>query len=187
MLMIFAYTIAVVLCGAAALAPPDRLHAQEPAYGATAPAMEATTTLVDSSGAEIGTATFTETPNEGVPIRLTLTNAAPGEHAVHVHQTGACEPAFSAAGDHYAPEDRAHGVLHEEGSHAGDLPNVNVPEDGRLEIELVTDDLTLRPNETNTLFDGDGSALIMHEGADDYRSQPSGDAGPEIACGVIRR
>lgn len=176
-----------MLLAAAALMIPSTLHAQAEAYGAEAPAMEAATSLVDSNGNEIGTATFVETPNEGVLVRLSLTNAPPGEHAVHVHETGRCEPSFSAAGDHYAPEDESHGVLHEEGSHAGDLPNVNVPEDGRLEIELVADDLTLRPNEENTLFDEDGSALIMHEGADDYRSQPSGDAGPEMACGVIQR
>ena len=128
--------------------------------------------VVDSTGAEIGTATFIETPNEGVLIRLSLMNAPPGEHAVHVHETGRCEPSFSAAGSHYAPEDESHGVLHEEGSHAGDLPNVTVPESGRLEVELVATDLTLRPNEENSLFDGDGSALIMHEGADDFLAKP---------------
>lgn len=173
------------LLAAAALMIPTALDAQAEAYGAEAPPIEAATTLVDSTGAEIGTATFIETPNEGVLIRLSLMNAPPGEHAVHVHETGRCEPSFSAAGSHYAPEDESHGVLHEEGSHAGDLPNVTVPESGRLEVELVAADLTLRPNEENSLFDGDGSALIMHQGADDYRSQPSGDAGPEIACGVI--
>ena len=181
-----------LVAGALALAggqlvAPDALHAQAtPLAASPGGETSARATLVDQTGAEVGTATFTETPNEGVLIHVRLTAAPTGEHALHVHEAGRCEP-FSAAGDHYAPEDDAHGILHEEGSHAGDLPNLLVPEDGRLEVDLVARDLTLLPNESNTIFDGDGSALIMHQGADDYSSQPSGDAGPEIACGVILR
>ena len=171
---------------AALLVAPSGAWAQESEADGSPGRIEAEATLVDRSGREIGTATLIETPTGGVLVRLELSAAPAGEHALHVHETGSCEPTFAAAGDHYTPEESQHGFLSEQGHHAGDLPNLHVPESGRLEVELVASDLALSPSESHTVFDGDGSALIMHEGPDDYTSQPSGAAGTEVACGVIR-
>ncbi|MFO7260482.1 MAG: superoxide dismutase family protein [bacterium] len=144
--------------------------------------------LVDAEGNVVATATLRETAGHGVLIRLEAERLPAGEHAFHIHQTGRCEPpGFESAGGHYAPRGRQHGFLVPAGPHAGDLPNIHVPADGRLVIEVVAPDVTLRPGAPNTLFDEDGSALVIHAGRDDYTSQPAGDAGGRIACGVIRR
>ena len=98
-----------------------------------------------------------------------------------------CEPTFDAAGGHFAPFGNAHGVLHPEGKHAGDLPNLQVPESGVLSVEIFADGLSLEPGEPAWIFDADGSALVVHAGPDDYLTQPAGGGGPKIACGPIVR
>ncbi|WP_295885798.1 superoxide dismutase family protein [uncultured Thiohalocapsa sp.] len=94
---------------------------------------------------------------------------------------GTCEPPFKSAGGHLMAPDTAHGYLSEGGPHLGDMPNIHVPESGALEVEVMTRVADMRAQ----LFDDDGAAVVIHSGADDYRSQPSGAAGPRIACGVI--
>lgn len=102
-------------------------------------------------------------------------------------KTGQCDtPDFKSAGGHYNPTGNQHGWGNPEGHHAGDLPNAHVHEDGRLAIEYFTNAVTLGEGNT-TLFDGDGSAIVMHAGADDYQTDPAGDAGARIACGVIEK
>jgi Cu-Zn family superoxide dismutase len=107
---------------------------------------------------------------------------------VHIHQTGACDPAtgFKSAGDHYVPRDAEHGFQVESGPHAGDMPNQWASDEGLLRADVVNPHVTLGDGEA-TLFDTDGSAIVVHSGLDDYESQPSGNAGQEIACAVIRR
>lgn len=144
--------------------------------------------LVDAEGKIVATATLHETAGHGVLIRLEAERLPAGERAFHIHQTGRCEaPMFQSAGGHYAPRGRQHGFLVPAGPHAGDLPNIHVPQGGRLVIEVLAPDVTLRPGAPNTLFDEDGSALVVHAGRDDYKSQPAGDAGGRFACGVIQR
>ena len=144
--------------------------------------------LVDAEGNVVATATLHETAGHGVLIRLNAERLPAGERAFHIHQTGRCEaPTFQSAGGHYAPRGRQHGFLVPAGPHAGDLPNIHVPQDGRLVIEVLAPGVTLQPGAPNTLFDEDGSALVVHAGRDDYRSQPAGNAGGRIACGVIQR
>lgn len=157
------------------------------AMGQAADEMTATATLINTDGEEIGDVLLTETPNHGVLIRVAVDGLEPGAHGLHIHETGACEaPGFDSAGGHYAPRGNAHGVLHPHGKHAGDLLNLEVPESGRVVAERLAEDVTLQPGAHASLFDEDGSAIVIHATADDYRSQPSGEGGPKVACGVVR-
>lgn len=152
---------------------PDRASAE-------AMAADATTAMFDRQGQPVGSVTLTALPR-GTLLHARLENLPPGVHAFHVHERGVCEPPFDSAGGHFNPDDAAHGMLSPEGPHAGDLPNIHVPDSGRLEIEIFSGFLL-----TETLLaNPDGAAIVVHEGPDDYQSQPSGAAGGRIACGVI--
>ncbi len=139
--------------------------------------------MQDRDGNTVGAVLLSETPN-GVLLHARLGGLPAGVHAFHIHETGACEPPFDSAGGHLTAEEaNAHGYLVEDGPHLGDMPNIHIPDNGRLEIEVMT-----RVSDMDKqLFDRDGAALVIHEGADDYHSQPSGAAGPRIACGVIEK
>jgi Cu-Zn family superoxide dismutase len=112
----------------------------------------------------------------------------PVGHAFHIHEKGQCDAAtsFESAGGHFAPLKHTHGYLSADGPHAGDMPNQFVGSDGALQLQVVNPNVTLGSGE-GALFDADGSALVLHAKLDDYRSQPSGDAGDRIACAVIQR
>jgi Cu-Zn family superoxide dismutase len=143
----------------------------------------ASAVLKDASGKEVGAATFTVTPS-GVLISLDLTAVPPGEHGFHVHTTGKCEPPdFKSAGPHFNPDQTKHGFMTPEGPHAGDLPNLHVPADGKLQVEVLEPNVTWSGEAP--LLDADGSALVIHAGADDYKTDPAGNSGDRIACGVI--
>ena len=143
----------------------------------------ASAVLRDASGKEVGAATFTVTPS-GVLISLDLTAVPPGEHGFHVHTTGKCEPPdFNSAGPNFNPDQTKHGFMTPEGPHAGDLPNLHVPADGKLQVEVLEPNVTLSGEAP--LLDADGSALVIHAGADDYKTDPAGNSGNRIACGVI--
>jgi Cu-Zn family superoxide dismutase len=144
---------------------------------------EAAVTFRTADGRDAGTAALTET-GAGVLVRATLRNLPPGTHALHVHETGTCEPPFESAGGHYNPTDRQHGFLNPQGEHAGDLTNITVGADGTASADLLAPEVTLGTAGA-TLRDTDGSSLVVHAGADDYRTDPSGNSGDRIACGVI--
>jgi superoxide dismutase, Cu-Zn family len=148
--------------------------------GATARA-----TFVNAQGQPAGTATLTST-GEGVFVSAQLRGLPEGTHAFHIHQVGRCEPPFESAGGHFNPSEREHGYLNPAGQHAGDMPNITVRSDGTASADHHAIGVTLSGG-PNALLDGDGSALMVHAGVDDYRSDPSGNAGPRIACGVITR
>jgi Cu-Zn family superoxide dismutase len=153
---------------------------------ARAQEQSANAVLMDPDGKEIGKVAISEVA-QGVRIFAEADNVPPGVHAFHIHETGQCAPPdFESAGGHYNPTGKQHGWDNPEGHHAGDFPNVHVQDDGKLAVEYFTDAVTLGEGET-TLFDEDGSAVVMHEGADDYRSDPAGHAGTRIACGVIEK
>ena len=141
--------------------------------------------LRDAGGAVVGEATLRSTP-AGVHIDARFTALPAGTHGFHLHESGRCDPAdgFESAGGHLAG-DREHGFLVEGGPHPGDMPNIHVPESGELRVEVINARVTLDAEGDGALLDADGSALMIHSGADDYESQPSGDAGSRIACGEI--
>jgi Cu-Zn family superoxide dismutase len=148
---------------------------------------KASANIIDADGKALGTATLTQTPH-GVLIALDLKGVPAGEHAFHVHEKGVCDAAgkFASAGGHYNPGKKQHGYMMSGGSHGGDMPNQFVGADGMLKANVINTGVTLGSG-TGTLFGGDGTALVLHAKADDYKSQPSGDAGGRIACGVIKK
>ena len=140
--------------------------------------------LKDKDGKTVGTASFREEP-DGVLVRLEVKGLTPGLHAVHVHTVGKCEgPAFATAGGHFNPTQKKHGFKNADGAHAGDLPNMLVAKDGSGRFEALTDAITLRPGSLS-VFDSDGSAIVIHAGSDDDMTDPAGNSGDRIACGLI--
>jgi Cu-Zn family superoxide dismutase len=123
-----------------------------------------------------------------------VTDEARGEHGLHIHETGECTaPDFSSAGGHFNPTDAEHGLLQPDGPHAGDLPNIWIEADGSADYTVTTNLITLEPGDgqrpaqmgDRSLFDSDGSAVVLHAGPDDYITDPAGDSGDRLACGVI--
>lgn len=149
-----------------------------------ASAQTARSMLKAADGKEVGAAELVQTPS-GVLIKLSVKGLPTGEHAFHVHAVGKCEAPFTTAGGHFNPGGKKHGILAPEGHHAGDMPNLHVPQSGDLDIEIVNAAITLERGKPNSVFDDDGSALIIHAGKDDYKSDPTGEAGGRIACGVV--
>lgn len=149
-----------------------------------APGQRASAELKDKDGRVVGRADFHELA-DGVLVRLEVKGLTPGLHAVHVHAVGKCEaPAFTSAGGHFNPSGRKHGLKSPDGAHAGDLPNMLVAKDGSGRFEALTDAITLKDGKTS-VFDADGSALVIHVGVDDYVTDPTGNAGDRAACGLI--
>lgn len=144
--------------------------------------------LRNAQGEKVGTAILTDDP-EGVRIALRLSKLPPRTHGFHVHAMGKCDPPdFTSAGGHFNPEVRKHGRQNPEGAHAGDLPNLIVTPDGSLNLELVAREVTLESAvNSHSLFPPTGTALVIHANPDDERTDPAGNAGARIACGVITR
>lgn len=143
--------------------------------------------LNNGDGETVGTAMLEE-GDDGVNIRVEATNLPEGSHGFHIHEKGVCEePDFESAGGHFNPEDTNHGFDDPDGPHAGDLPNLEVGEDGSVNEDFVAEGVTLEKGKDNSLLDGDGTSLVIHADADDNKSQPSGDSGDRIACGAIER
>jgi superoxide dismutase, Cu-Zn family len=166
--------IAGLAAGAVVAGPADARHASG--------------TFVDASGATVGWVMLTEDRRGEVHVNVKVDGLAPGLHGIHIHAIGACGPTFAAAGGHYNPLGRQHGLENQQGPHAGDLPNLTVNEDGIGRLNARTDRVTLSAGSA-TLFDADGSAFIIHANTDDQVTDAGaagpGNTGARIACAVV--
>ncbi len=162
--------LAVALCAAPAL---------------PAAAQSASAPLKSTEGKEVGSVNLTQTPH-GVLINISVKGLPPGEKAFHIHAVGKCETPFESAGPHFNPGNKKHGMMAAEGAHAGDMPNLHIPQSGDLTVEVMNTAITLEKGKPNSVLDNDGSALVIHAKSDDYKSDPAGEAGGRIVCGVIQ-
>lgn len=171
--------ICVASLGAVALLGPALLRGAAAEDTATAKAE-----LKGAKGQDVGVASFTQTP-AGVLIHLSVRSMPGGEHAFHIHAVGKCEPPdFASAGGHFNPTNTHHGIMSGPG-HAGDMPNLHIPADGSLDVEVLNTAVTLDKDKPNSVFHPGGTAVVIHAGKDDYTSDPAGNAGGRIACGVV--
>ncbi|WP_432361904.1 superoxide dismutase family protein [Sporosarcina sp. UB5] len=142
--------------------------------------------LLNTEGKKIGEVTMVQ-ELEGVLINVQAENLPPGSLGIHIHEKGVCKPPeFTSAGAHFNPTGKEHGFDNPKGFHLGDLPNIEVDKDGKVSMRLTTSEISLKKGVENSILDKDGSAIVIHERADDYKTDPAGDSGARIACAVIK-
>jgi len=146
-----------------------------------------TVPLKTSTGQDAGTASFLPGKDKKITIRIKLKNLPSGEHAVHIHEHAVCDaPDFKTAGGHFNPAEKKHGIENPMGHHNGDLPqNINIAANGTGSATFHVDYLSLDPTATDSIFANGGTSIMVHEKADDMKTDPTGNAGNRIACGVI--
>jgi Cu-Zn family superoxide dismutase len=156
----------------------------QPKVAKTVQEETASAEMKDAKGNSVGEIKLTQAPN-GLIVKVKLWDLPPGEHAFHIHEVGKCEPPFKSAGGHFNPTGHHHGIQNPDGQHAGDMPNLKIEKDGKQELTVFLNEVTLSGK--NRLLDENGTAFVIHSGADDYISDPAGNAGDRIACGVVHK
>src|SRR5580693_8242385 len=147
--------------------------------------------MKDAQGKSVGTVTIAESgtgeKSAGVGLDLNLHDLPPGTHGIHFHQNAKCDgPDFKSAGPHFNPDGKKHGLQNPDGHHAGDMKNITVDAQGKAELRFKTGDVDLG-TDSHSLFTNGGTAIVIHAKADDYKTDPSGNSGDRIACGVITK
>ncbi len=144
--------------------------------------------LKDAQGKSVGSALLSAKSGQlGVVVNLKAHDLMPGQHALHFHQKPQCDPPdFKSAGPHFNPEGKKHGLESPEGHHAGDMANFTVNARGQAKVKVVNKDVSLG-DDSHSLFGNGGTALVIHAKADDMKTDPAGNAGDRVACGVINK
>ena len=184
-LIAIACGVSLAACGSDVDMVGDTGAAATASSAAAVPAaqpMTANATIRNAAGRELGTLILRDSVG-GIQISGRLRGLPPGSRAMHVHETGLCDPPFESAGGHWNPTGRQHGSDNPMGAHFGDVPNITVSTDSAVSVQTATLGGTL--SGPNALLDGDGAAVVIHAQPDDDRSDPAGNAGPRIACGAV--
>ena len=183
-LALLASVFALQACNKEKAAESDTSAARAPAAPAdsTPRAATATAAMKDAAGRDLGTLTLTDTP-QGLMVMGELKGLTPGDHGIHVHMVGQCQPPFESAGAHWNPTSKQHGLQNSAGPHLGDMQNLTIATDSSGTGHLTTPGGTLRG--ANALLDTDGASVVVHAKADDQRTDPSGNSGARVACGVV--
>lgn len=179
---LLAGTLGVALGAAPAVVAQDATPAATPTVGGLEVEMK------DRAGRVLGVATFNE-GGDGVTLTLEVDGLRPGDHGLHLHEAGLCQAGgdepYSTAGGHWNPDNRPHGAPGDAESHAGDFGNLTADEDGTADFEITSERYSLGTGEAPSVFDEDGTAIILHAGPDDLTTQPSGDSGGRLLCGIV--
>lgn len=182
--------VVAAITGGCSMQPNDGAGARTAEVPAADGAQAATTAraeLRDGTGRSVGSATLTGTEG-GVRIEVQVTGLTAGRHGFHIHEAGRCDPPdFASAGGHFNPTTQRHGMENPAGPHGGDLPNIVVGEDGNGSLTVVNPYLSLGTGAANDLLRSGGTSVMVHAGPDDYFTDPAGDSGARIACGVVER